>query len=1081
MPHIECRPIGTQLTRRLTGVFFSLKNVTLHLTSANPDDPFHFWTVRRYWTKNHTNITMKYYKTTKRRLLLAALMALPWTFTNAQDSGTDEVFELSPFTVDSSSDSGYRATSTLAGSRLNSQLKDVAASISVITAEFMEDLGATDIETAMVYVAGVETDLVTDTSAVTGGYLEANPNPGNNRVRGLSRADVTMDFFQVGNGNLDSYNVERITMVRGPNSVLFGLGSPAGILDYTTKKAHFGDNKGEVRFRVDSYGSLRTTVDYNKVLVEDKLAVRLMALDEKGRSQFDRAYDDDRRFFLAATAKPFEKTTMRLGLESGKNEARRARYSPPQDNVSGWIAAGKPTWDPVANEGMTLGNVFADPNQAKAFREIEGVAANAFMAFTDMDSPNPDYTSFTRLVDTEGTGLSPDRRFYRSASPNEDQYQFDLQVLDENIFPYQDEDIHTLGQSYQNRDDKKLALTIEQKVMEDLFFEFGYYDETVENDSYGQILNQTAAIAVDVNERLINGDTNPNFLRPFLYARGLGTDSKDETDSWRATGSYEFDFGKKYDGWISELGKHRISGVYSERNTERFLYRWEPKITQRNGPGWTDDLQDSSHRFGQIYYVGDPLTGSVPNYTGFPSGSVGPIPGQSYDFNFYDPETATWQTTQSTTERLVHNPPTNRNKSEVEGYGGSLQSFFWDGKIVTTLGWRHDEIASWTLNGPSPDEVSGLVPLDTSLPGWQFADEPDTLPQSGETITKGIVVAPVNHFRVHYNESENFSVGAQKVNIFREPIPSSGGDGKDWGFSVDAFNNRLILKVNWFETAQVNSNNGSVGFLSSWGIQSVERQLYGYLNRNDRLAEWEHPLGDEDPNNPGFDANYLKPSNVGDTNDFVSEGTEFEVIYNPTQNWRIAFNMAKVETVQANSASDLARYRDERLPYLEQFFDENRNASQTWGEWYWIRIGKPLANAEAADGKVSTALAKWSANLVTNYRFDQDSNLKGFAVGGSARYRQGATIGYPDIEVDGIVRSDLDNPFTGPDLINVGAHASYSKRLFDNKVDWKIQLNIQNLWGDNEISAIRTNPNGQVAAFRVGRESFLQLTNTFKF
>ena len=474
------------------------------------------------------------------------------------------------------------------------------------------------------------------------------------------------------------------------------------------------------------------------------------------------------------------------------------------------------------------------------------------------------------------------------------------------------------------------------------------------------------------------------------------------------------------------------------------------------------------------------MTGDHPTFTGFPSGDVGPIPGKSYSFNFYNPESAEWETTQSTTERLVHNPPTNRNKSEVEGYGGSLQSFFLDGKIVTTFGWRHDEIASWTLNGPAPDEQSGLVPLDTSLPGWQFADDPDTDPQSGETITKGIVVAPVDWLRVHYNESENFSVGAQRVNIFREPIPSSGGEGEDWGFSLNLLDNRLIIKVNMFETAQINSINGSVNFLSSWGIQSVERQLYGYLNRNDRLAEWVHPLGDEDPNNPGFDANYLKPSNVGDVNDFVSEGTEFEMIYNPTKNWRIAFNVTEVETVQANSASDLARYRDERLPYLQQFFDENRNASQTWGEWYWIRIGKPLANAEAANGKVSTALARYGANLVTNYRFTSDT-LKGFAVGGSVRWREGATIGYPDIEVDGIVRSDLDNPFTGPDLFNVGLHASYSRPIFDNKVDWKVQLNIQNLWGDDELSSIRVNPNGVTAAWRVGRERFYQLSNTFKF
>ncbi|MBK1879348.1 TonB-dependent receptor plug domain-containing protein [Pelagicoccus mobilis] len=1013
-------------------------------------------------------------------LLLAATVPAISAFSQ-DDSQGEEIFELSPFTIEAGDDTGYRATSTLAGSRLKSELKDVAASISVVTSEFMEDLGATDIENTLVYVAGVETDLVTDTSAVVNGYLEASPNPGNNRVRGLSSVDVTSDFFQVGNGNLDSYNIERMTLVRGPNSVLFGLGSPAGILDYTTKKAHFGEGVGSFKLKLDSFGSVRGTIDYNKVLVDDKLAVRLMALDEHGKFQFDRAFDNDQRVFLAVTAKPIKATTIRLGAEHGENKARRARYSPPQDNVSGWLAAGRPTWDPVANEGMLPSDVFSDPDQAKAFREIAGIAGNAFMAFTDMNSTVPDYTSFTRLVSPTGGGLDPERRFYRSSDPQEDVYEFDKQVSDERIFPYQDVDIHTLGQSYQNSSDEKIAITLEQKVTEDLFFEFGYYEDSIENDGYSHIMNQTAGIAVDVNERLINGDPNPNFLRPFVYGRGLGSNTVSDANSWRATGSYELDFAAKADGVFRHLGRHQLTGVYSENTTERFLYRWEPKITQMNGPAWSNHLQNANHRFGQFYYVGDPLTGNLPNYTAFPGDGVGPISGRSYTFDYYDVDSGTWQETQSTTERLVHNPPTNRSKSEVEGYGGALQSFFLNGKVVTTFGWRHDEISSWNLTGPAPDATTGLVSLDTSLPGWQFADEPDTEPQSGETMTKGIVVAPKDWIRFHYNESENFAVSAQKVNIFREAIPSAGGEGKDWGVSFDAFNDKLLVKVNWFETSQVNSDNRSVGFLSSWGINSVERQLYGYLKRNNRLAEWEHPLGDKDPNNPGFDANYQKPNNVGDTNDFVSEGIEFEAIYNPTPRWRMAFNMTQVETVQANSALDLVRYNDQRLPYLEQFFDENKSAAQTWADWYWIKIGKPLANAEAANGKVSTALAKYSANFVTNYNFARDGKFKGLSVGGSMRWREGATIGYPDIEVDGIIRSDLDNPFTGPDLFNVGLHASYKKKVFNDKVNWKVQMNIQNLIGDDDINATRINSNGEVAAWRVGRDRYVQLTNTFTF
>jgi hypothetical protein len=52
---------------------------------------------------------------------------------------SEEVIELSPFSIEESDDRGYLASETLAGTRLNTELKDVAASISVVQAEFLDD------------------------------------------------------------------------------------------------------------------------------------------------------------------------------------------------------------------------------------------------------------------------------------------------------------------------------------------------------------------------------------------------------------------------------------------------------------------------------------------------------------------------------------------------------------------------------------------------------------------------------------------------------------------------------------------------------------------------------------------------------------------------------------------------------------------------------------------------------------------------------------------------------------------------------------------------------------------------------
>ena len=65
-------------------------------------------------------------------------------------SSKEEAVVLSPFEVNAEKDTGYRASSTLAGTRLCTDLRDVAASIRVSTKDFMNDIGANDRRTLFV-------------------------------------------------------------------------------------------------------------------------------------------------------------------------------------------------------------------------------------------------------------------------------------------------------------------------------------------------------------------------------------------------------------------------------------------------------------------------------------------------------------------------------------------------------------------------------------------------------------------------------------------------------------------------------------------------------------------------------------------------------------------------------------------------------------------------------------------------------------------------------------------------------------------------------------------------------------------
>src|ERR1041384_5114309 len=66
--------------------------------------------------------------------------------------------ELSPFVVSSDQDVGYLAGNTLAGSRLNTALKDTAASISIFTPEFIKDVGAFTLAEVMAYAGNTAYD-----------------------------------------------------------------------------------------------------------------------------------------------------------------------------------------------------------------------------------------------------------------------------------------------------------------------------------------------------------------------------------------------------------------------------------------------------------------------------------------------------------------------------------------------------------------------------------------------------------------------------------------------------------------------------------------------------------------------------------------------------------------------------------------------------------------------------------------------------------------------------------------------------------------------------------------------------------
>src|SRR5687768_189509 len=168
------------------------------------------------------------------------------------DPGLEDVTKLSPFTVSATDDKGYVATTTLAGTRLRTELKDTPVALSVLTDAFLDDIAATDAASMVPYVPSTEV-----LSLIGGADSGNSAKQGDNfQVRGFATSTRTRNFFQTAGEN-DRYLTDRVTFSRGPNALIFGIGNPGGAVHVSTNRARLRGQAGSVDYYYDSFHSHR--------------------------------------------------------------------------------------------------------------------------------------------------------------------------------------------------------------------------------------------------------------------------------------------------------------------------------------------------------------------------------------------------------------------------------------------------------------------------------------------------------------------------------------------------------------------------------------------------------------------------------------------------------------------------------------------------------------------------------------------------------------------------------------------------------------------------------------------------------
>ncbi len=219
----------------------------------------------------------------------------------AGNSSKDEPVVLSIFQVTGDKDEGYRSTQTVSGSRTLSELRDTPTSISVLNREILDDLITTKISEAMFF-------------GVTG---EIDTNKENNNeafvFRGITANLRLRNGVTWFGGVTDSYNVERVELLRGPQAFLYGEGTAGGLTNTITKQpAYRNFEKANLIF--GSNETYRVEFDVNRRL-RDNVAARLVLAHGRDGSFQNHT---ERRFwgsYMALNWKPFKNTNVNTDLE----------------------------------------------------------------------------------------------------------------------------------------------------------------------------------------------------------------------------------------------------------------------------------------------------------------------------------------------------------------------------------------------------------------------------------------------------------------------------------------------------------------------------------------------------------------------------------------------------------------------------------------------------------------------------------------------------------------------------------------------------------------------------------------------
>lgn len=947
----------------------------------------------------------------------------------------EETITLNPFIVSTEDEAGYRATNTLDGSRLNTALRDTPGAISIFTRDLLDDLGATDVMEMLRYDVNAEEGFGDDEFGGPGNEIGKAGDvglPANWRTRGLQASASTDGFITVGKS--DMYNVESVGSTRGPNAILFGSGAAGGVLNLRTKTANPVRNLNGLEFKAGEYDTYRASADFNRVLIKDRLAIRVMAMAETRGSPRPYMYSDKESVTFSVQYKFAKETSLTASFENSRTEGISGRPWGPLDSVSRFtqeLNAGRVVWVPARERYETLNGAVVGASSGAG-----NLATRTVLAYGP---------SLGEPALWEGTTSSANRTTLATSASR---FNGTQPTVDESIAPYG-------STQYSGEAEfgvvkfKNLTATFNHRWWDKLYMELAFNKSMRDSDAN---VAQNNPLRADLNYRLPNGSLNPYFFGNgyyFIQQGFLRQTQGSDNETMRAAFSYEVGSNRWW-------GYHRFALMAERHVANDMSYR--TRHVWLGAPFGGTPESAANQIFRRRYFR---IDGSFADYTGGYN-PAGPFTPETY--------TSTTLGGRTLTSGWMANNNLNYD-DEVTTDSGLfvMQNYLLDRRLVLTTGLRRDRIDS-----TSPNTVRDALTQE-----WRLAtanDQPafEKLGRSWveETSEKGVrrSFGGVFHLTKNVSLTANASngVGMNRRNrtvLPEEIVPdASRGEGFDYGVNFSVLENRISGSIKRYRSKSIREAGQNI-------VQPV------FVNpNNDVMASFDYYLRKAGVTTFGAGAPISSIDNLrsvyfsnasGYLSDRVSEGYEFEAVANLTRNWTLRANYSYTERARTNVLEEGVAWWADRVELwkeLDTLYVSRTGLPSIMGQQLFDRndqftTGTVAQRIADSDRELATTRLqeeqgygnrKHKANVWTRYMF-QDGHLKGLTIGGGWRYQS------PNVSGIDLATHEI---FFGNTRSLFDAMLSYRTRglfgRFSNNLAVTYQLNVTNLLDDQTILITKT-------------------------